>query len=119
MNRKMTNRASDYYEADLDISHHKTCPSRSLTFIHFKRIHTDYCDIIEVRVQTGSPTIYFYFNTAYALLNIKYLLIGVALRDNGHDYARMYYLFRTEFPFIMNETPRCGVFTPFPLEVES
>jgi hypothetical protein len=58
------------------------------------------------------------FNTAYTLLNIKYLLIDVALRDNGHDYVRFYYLFRTEFPFIMNEAPR-GVFTLFLLEVES
>jgi len=51
---------------------------------------------------------------------MKYLLIGTGLHDNGYAYARLlYYLFRTEFPFIMNEAPLCGVFTLILLEVES
>lgn len=61
-----------------------------------------------------------FFNTAYTLLNIKYLLNGAGFRDNEYAYAGLlYYLFRTEFPFIINEAAFCEVFTLFLLEVES
>ena len=54
------------------------------------------------------------------IYKMKYLLNGTELREKGYAYARLlYYLFRTEFPFIMNEAPLCGVFTQFHLEVES
>ena len=54
------------------------------------------------------------------IYKMKYLLTGTGLRDNGYAYARLfYYLFRTEFPFIMNVAPLRGVFTLFLLEVES
>jgi hypothetical protein len=54
------------------------------------------------------------------IYKMKCLLIGTGLHDNGYAYARLlYYLFRTEFPFIMNEAPLCGVFTLFLLKVES
>jgi hypothetical protein len=109
MNRKMANRASDYCEDDsyrfTKTAHHAGNHS-FITNVHLQITATA---IRYVFRQEALPFTSI-FNTAYTLLNIKYILIGTGLRDNGYAYARLlYYLFRTEFPFIMNEAPSCAV----------